>query len=65
MIAQKAPATKECGPGKLNKFFPKDSLLSMESTSPSSPSDLHLIASILLLLAVMIMFIIGLFTKNV
>lgn len=40
IIAQKVLAKKECGLGKLNQSFPKDSLWSCRAL-PLLPSDLH------------------------
>lgn len=53
IIAQKVLAMKECGPGKLNKSFPKDSYCQWRA--------LHLLPT----LASILMFILGLFTEIV
>lgn len=65
VIAHKVLATKKCGPGKVNKHFPNDSLSSMENASHSSHSDLHFTASVLFFFfsVFMIMFISGLLTE--
>lgn len=63
IIAHKVLTRKERGPGKLNKSFSEDSLLSMENALHSSHSDHHFIARMLFGFVFMIMFTVGLCTE--